>query len=58
MVIDASPDSRNQFKLEEDGVRLDIEKEFFSGRVMRHRLPRAAVAAPSLEASKARWDRA
>ena len=40
--------------------RLDIRKKFFTVRVLRHwhRLPRAAVDAPSLEVFKARLDRA
>ncbi|KFP10866.1 hypothetical protein Z169_00258, partial [Egretta garzetta] len=39
---------------------LDIRKEFFTLRVVRHwhRLPREAVDAPSVEALKARLDRA
>jgi len=46
----------NGFKLEEGRFRLDIEKKFFTVRVMRHwnRLPSEAVAAASLEALKAR----
>jgi len=37
---------------------LDITKEFFTMRVVRqwHRLPREAVAVPSLEVFKARLD--
>ena len=37
---------------------MDIRKNFFTVRVVRHwhRLPREAVAAPSLEAFKARLD--
>ena len=48
----------NSFKLKEGRFRLDIEKKFFTVRVMRHwhRLPREAVAAPSLEGFKARLD--
>jgi len=46
------------FKLKEGRSRLDIRKKFFTGRVMRHwhRLPREAVAAPSLAVFKARLD--
>jgi len=46
------------FKLKEGRFRLDIRKKFFTVRVVRHwhRLPREAVAAPSLAVSKARMD--
>ena len=48
----------NSFKLKEGRFRLDLRKKFFPVRVVRpwHRLPRAAVAAPSLEGFKARLD--
>ena len=44
----------------EGRVRWDIGKKLFPGRVGRpwHRLPREAVAAPSLEVSKTRLNRA
>jgi len=43
---------------EEGRFRLDIRKKFFTMRVVKHwhRLPREAVAAPSLEVFKARLD--
>jgi len=48
----------NGFKLTEGRFRRDIRKKFFTMRVLRHwhRLPREAVAAPSLAEFKARWD--
>ncbi|KFZ59870.1 hypothetical protein N321_01616, partial [Antrostomus carolinensis] len=50
----------NGFKLREGRFRSDIRRNFFTQRVMRHwnRLPREAVDAPSLEAFKARLNRA
>ena len=50
----------NGFKLKEKRCRLDIRKKFFTMRIVRHwhRLPREAVAAPSMEVFKARSDRA
>ncbi|KAJ7399298.1 hypothetical protein BTVI_116202 [Pitangus sulphuratus] len=49
---------RDGFKLKESRFRLDISKKFFPVRVVRHqhKLPREAVAAPSLEVFKARLD--
>ncbi|KFR00765.1 hypothetical protein N306_00342, partial [Opisthocomus hoazin] len=48
----------NGCKLKEGRFRLDIRKKFFTMRVVKHwhRLPRVAVAAPSLEVFKARLD--
>ncbi|KFV60565.1 hypothetical protein N341_09135, partial [Tyto alba] len=45
-------------KLKEGRFRLNIRKKFFTVRVVRHwhRLPREAVAAPSLAGFKARLD--
>ena len=49
---------KGQEKLKEGGFRLDIRKKFFPMRVVKHwpRLPREAVAAPSLAGFKARLD--
>ncbi|KFV60664.1 hypothetical protein N341_04586, partial [Tyto alba] len=48
----------NSFKLREGRFRLNLRKKFFTMRVVRHwpRVPREAVAAPSLEGFKARLD--
>ncbi|KFU88094.1 hypothetical protein M959_07853, partial [Chaetura pelagica] len=48
----------NGLKLEEGRFRLDIRRKFFNVRVVRPwpRLPREAVAAPSLEVLKGRLD--
>ena len=46
----------NSFELKERGFRLNVRKKFFALSVIRHRLPREAVDAPSLEVFKARLD--
>ena len=50
--------SRSSYKLKEGRFRLGIRKKFFTVRVVKHwpRLPREAVAAPSLAVLKARVD--
>ncbi|KFO81399.1 hypothetical protein N303_01609, partial [Cuculus canorus] len=48
----------NGYKLERGRFRLDIRRNFFTMRVVKHwhRLPREAVDAPSLEVFKTRLD--
>ena len=48
----------NGFKQRKDRFRLDRRKKFFNVSIMRywHRLPRAAVDAPSLAVSQAGLD--
>lgn len=48
--------SRSDFRLIEGRFRLDLRKNFFTVKVVRHwyRLPTEAVEAPSLEVFKAR----
>ena len=49
---DSDRTRKNGFKLKQRSIK----KNFFTWRVVRHRLPREAVDAPSLEMLKARLD--
>jgi len=50
----------NGFKLKEGRFRLDVRRNLFTMRMVKHchRLPREVVDAPSLETFKVRLDRA
>ena len=56
--MDSDRTRENVFQLKEGRFRLDIRREFFTQRVVKHwnRLPKEVVDAPSLEAFKARLD--
>ena len=56
--VDCDKTRRNGFKLKERRLKLHIRGKFFTEREMRswNRLPRALVAALSLEVFKARLD--